>query len=75
MKRPAAASAMKRPAAAAFEPSNDEAATFYSRGSYTSKYSHGARKRALDSGKSDAEAKVMAKNAYAAAAIAWDATH
>ena len=68
MKRPAAASS-----AASSEPNIAEARTYKSRGSYTSKYSHEARKRALDAGASPADAKRQASAAYQAAAKIWDA--
>ena len=63
---------MKRPAAASSEPNEAEARTYKSRGSYTSKYSHEARKRALDAGASPDEAKRQASAAYQAAAKIWD---
>ena len=63
---------MKRPAAASSEPNEAEAHTYKSRGSYTSKYSHEARKRALDAGASPDEAKRQASAAYQVAAKIWD---
>ena len=64
---------MKKPAAALSEPNQAEARTYKSRGSYTSKYSHEARKRALDAGASLEDAKRQASAAYQAAAKIWDA--
>ena len=63
---------MKKPAAASSGPNEAEARTYKSRGSHTSKYSHGARKRALDAGASPDEAKRQASAAYQAAAKIWD---
>jgi hypothetical protein len=54
-------------------PCRSDAAEYSSRGSYTSKYSHKARKEALPSGLLLEIAKKIASGAYKAAAEAWDA--
>ena len=53
-------------------PNPSEASKYSSRGSYTSKYSHEARKAARSKGYSDKDVKEMASAAYKAAAEVWD---
>ncbi len=82
LKRPAAHNVRKRPSAATEPlgisihlptPNKAEARRFKSRGSYTSKYSHDTKRKCLQSGMSEDDARRKASEYYRMAAAVWDA--